>query len=536
MATARSTPSARSYAVSTVTVAGAAPAETHASSASRASSSASPGVPPFRTASARTSDTAAPIEDSTSACSGRTSGRPSFAATAGTSAAPAPPSATSGTSSGRACCDAASETAFAICSTAPSRIRRAASLGRRPQPLGKRPEREQRRLLRRARVVALLDEPERVRCARHGQREALAARLDAGIALGVAGTGRDELELGVLQLGRICEAGVRKARDVGAARADLRDASASEQRHAAARGADDPAVDGANARGTSHHAERTHDGTAAAHDRDVRARAAALDHDRVAEPELVQRRRDSGRGAGADREGRPFAEGVDAHRAAVAAQHEERHVDARVGQGAPYDAGRALDDRQDAGVDCGADRARLEPVGAAQLVAGAGGEARVAHAGGREVLVLRVVDRQRAAHRDRRAAGGGERGHGRLDVHPPEAAGRVHECVLRLEPPAGRERNVADPCPLAGAAEVRRGADPEHADPADVALEQRVHRLRGGEGDERDAPPVVTELVEEPGERARDPLGDAAWSAPCEVGTTVCARRVAARSRSPRPS
>ena len=38
--------------------------------------------------------------------------------------------------------------------------------------------------------------------------------------------------------------------------------------------------------------------------------------------------------------------------------------------------GRALDDGEDAGVDRGADRARLEAVGAGQLVAGAGGQAR----------------------------------------------------------------------------------------------------------------------------------------------------------------
>ena len=89
------------------------------------------------------------------------------------------------------------------------------------------------------------------------------------------------------------------------------------------------------------------------------------------EPELVQRGRDAGRRAGADRERGPPAEGVDAHRAAVAAEHEQRHVEAGLLQRLLDDGGRALDDGQDAGVDGGADGAHLEAVGAGEVVADA---------------------------------------------------------------------------------------------------------------------------------------------------------------------
>ena len=88
--------------------------------------------------------------------------------------------------------------------------------------------------------------------------------------------------------------------------------------------------------------------------------------------QLVQRGGDARRRPRADRHGRRGAERVEVHRAAVAAQHEQRRVEAGVGERPLDDRRGALHERQDAGVDRGRHRARLEAVGAGQLVAGAG--------------------------------------------------------------------------------------------------------------------------------------------------------------------
>ena len=94
--------------------------------------------------------------------------------------------------------------------------------------------------------------------------------------------------------------------------------------------------------------------------------------------------------------------------------------------------------------------------------------------------------------------------------------------MLGLERVAGRERHRADLRPLARRAQVGRGADADHADAADVALEQGVHRLRRREGDERDAVARLAELGEQRPQRGGDALGDAGGRS-CEVGTAVCA-------------
>ena len=78
----------------------------------------------------------------------------------------------------------------------------------------------------------------------------------------------------------------------------------------------------------------------------------------------MQRRRDARGGPGADREARAAAERVDAHRAAVAAQDEERYVEARVLERLLDEGCRPLNDRENARVDGGADGAHLEAVGA----------------------------------------------------------------------------------------------------------------------------------------------------------------------------
>ena len=215
-------------------------------------------------------------------------------------------------------------------------------------------------------------------------------------------------------------------------------------------------------------------------------------------------------GPGADREAGPAAEGVDAHGAAVAAEHEQRHVEAGVLQRLLDDGGRALDDGEDARVHGGADGAHLEAVRAGEVVADAGRAARVrarsARPGARASGSSTARAPLTATAAQPAAASAVERG---VDVVLVEAAGGVDEGVLGLERVPGRERDGADLRPLARGAEVGRGADAEDADPADVALEQRVHRLCRREGDQRDAARGLAELGEERAQRVGDALGDA---------------------------
>ena len=183
---------------------------------------------------------------------------------------------------------------------------------------------------RRARIGVLVDDAERVRRAGRGERVSGRPRARRRSASGSPVARRDVLQLRARErppaaakqaYGRPAMWALRGP--VSAIRAAL------QQRHAAAGGADDPAVDRADARRPAHHAQRAQHRPAALDDRDVRARAAALDDDRVARGRAggaPRRRRPPGR---ADRERGTAAERVDAHRAAVAAQDEQRHVEAR---------------------------------------------------------------------------------------------------------------------------------------------------------------------------------------------------------------
>ena len=303
---------------------------------------------------------------------------------------------------------------------------------RRPQALGQRGEREQRRLLRALRVGVVGDETERVRRARRRQREPAVRSADGRVPLGIARARGDELELGVLQLLRLCEAGVGQPCDVRAPGADLGELAALQPREASAGGADDPAVDRADAGRPPHHPKRPQHRPAVLHDGHVRARAAALDHDRVANRELVQGRGDAGCRPGADGERRPAPELRDAHRPAVAAQHEQRHTEVGPGERRFDVRRRAFDDGEDARVDRGADRARLEAVGPAQLMAGAHGQPTRARTRGDRLLERRVVDCERAAHGDRRAPGAGQPFERRVEVavrrwcRAPRARSRAH--------------------------------------------------------------------------------------------------------------
>ena len=199
-------------------------------------------------------------------------------------------------------------------------------------------------------------------------------------------------------------------------------------------------------------------------------------------------------------------------------------------------ARRALHQRQDRGVDRGADGAQLEPVGAGQLVARARRQAALARALGDEPLRLRRVDRERALRRRSRVQPAAARRSSAASTSAlGEAAasrrGRRARCAARGRARAPRRRRR---CACARA-QVGLAADADDADPRDVALEQRVHRLRRREGDELDRARVGAELREQLGERLGDALGDAArrrggWSARRRARA---ARTGAARPRPP---
>ena len=212
----------------------------------------------------------------------------------------------------------------------------------------------------------------------------------------------------------------------------------------------------------------------------------------------------------------------DAHRPAVAAQHEQRHAEVGPRERLLDVRRRPFDDGEDARVDRGADRARLEAVGAAQLVARAHRQPTRARTLGDRLLERRVVDRERAAHGDRRAPGASqplERG-----VEVAVQARGVERLVLGLERAAGGELDRADLRPLSREPELVRVCEADDADPRDVSLEQCVHRLRRREGHELDARAVVSELRKELVER----LGDAACDA---LGRLVRCRHRGARAK-----
>ncbi len=236
-------------------------------------------------------------------------------------------------------------------------------LGVAPQHTPERCERGERRLPVPGGVRVVVHAAERVRGARRRERERAAGAADDRIGLRVAGSRRDELHRRALELLDRGEAGVPQAGHVRTPRPDRRELAALEPRHAPPGGADDPAVDRADARRPAHHAKRPQHRPPALDHRDVGARAAALDHDPVVDPELVQRGGDAGGRPGADRERRPPPELVGAHRAAVAAEDEERHVEPGPFERRRDEARRALDDGEDARVDRRAHRPRFEAVG-----------------------------------------------------------------------------------------------------------------------------------------------------------------------------
>ena len=76
-----------------------------------------------------------------------------------------------------------------------------------------------------------------------------------------------------------------------------------------------------------------------------------------------------------------------------------------------------------------------------------------------------------------------------------------------LELAVRSEADRADARPPARRPEVRRLAEPDHSDTADVPLQQRIHGLRRRESDELDR--LALHVLEEGPQRIRDPLRDA---------------------------
>ena len=211
-----------------------------------------------------------------------------------------------------------------------------------------------------------------------------------------------------------------------------------------------------------------------------------------------------------------------AHRAAVAAQDEQRRRRRPARASAVLDeCRRALDDRQDRGVDRGAHGPRLEPVGAGELVAGAGGRpeprararrppARARACRPRRPPLTAIAVQPRPRRRSRAAS----------IAATSRPRGGVEELVLGAQLAPGGELDLADPGAPAGDAAGRaprrcRSRRPCATSPSSSAfiacvVEKATSAI---------AAAVLAELVEQASERLDDPLGDAGlrrrgWSGP----------------------
>ena len=285
-------------------------------------------------------------------------------ATSGTSAAPAPPRAISGTSAGSRYCFAASAAAAVILRAARSSSARAASVGvvRRVRASGSNAASAEAVQLSGYTPGVTSPSAFAAQVAVSANRPpAASTHAYASGSPGRGATSRARRR----EARRRRERRVRQPRDVRAPRADVGDPASTEQRHAPACNTDDPAVDGTDEGGLAHHAQRPELRSPAAHDRNVGARAAALDDDAVGDPQLVEHGSDSRSRSRPDRERRVVAEPLAAHGAPVAAQDEQRDIEVRLGERVFHHRGRPFDDRKDARVDRRGQRPRLQPVRAA---------------------------------------------------------------------------------------------------------------------------------------------------------------------------
>ena len=109
---------------------------------------------------------------------------------------------------------------------------------------------------------------------------------------------------------------------------------------------------------------------------------------------------------------------------------------------------------------------------------------------GDETLRVRIVDGEGGAHGDSTTPLSREPEQRGVERVPVDPARRIQEGVRGLELPVRRETDRPDPRAFAGRPQIRLLAEAEHTDTAHVALQERVHRLRGRERDQLDRVPV----------------------------------------------
>ena len=208
-------------------------------------------------------------------------------------------------------------------------MRRATSSAGKPQGRAGGRERGARGFLIAARVVARLDEAERVRGAGVGERDRAAVGQTHDQVVGrVARARRAQLGGRAVEVGGGQEARVRQPGDVRAARTDAVDTVAADAQHRAAGDTEHAHVERADrgrVAGDLHVRER---GPPAPDRRDVGGRAADLDDHRVLDAARSQRAGHRRRGPGVERARGCAPEAGEVGGAAVAAHDHHRAVDA----------------------------------------------------------------------------------------------------------------------------------------------------------------------------------------------------------------
>ena len=343
--------------------------------------------------------------------------------------------------------------------------------GGKPQGRAGCRERSERGFLITPRVVARLDEAERVRRAGVGERDrAAVGQAHDQVVGGVALARRAQLGGRAGEIGGRQEARVRQPRDVRAARSDAVDTVAADAQHRATRDTEHPHVEGADrsrVAGDLHVRER---GPPAPDRRDVGGRAADLDDHRVLDAARSERAGHRRRGPGVERAGGCAPEAGEVGGAAVAAHDHHRAGDAGGRDAGADDFGGAQRDREDRRVQRGGDRPQLEAVEAGELGRRGHRQARLGRGRADRRFVGDVVGRERLRDRDRLGAARAHAGDrrpgdlGRQAVRDVEELGHHRERAALAQLDAGADRA------LAGLAQVGGAAHADHADLGDRRL------------------------------------------------------------------
>ena len=148
--------------------------------------------------------------------------------------------------------------------------------------------------------------------------------------------------------------------------------------------------------------------------------------------------------------------------------------------------GDAHGDRQDRRVECRRHGPEFEAVEARHLRRGTHGQAVLGGDGRNPGLVVDVLGRERLGNAHGNGALGHEPLHDRCDRRLVEPIGHVEELADRPQALARREFDVVERRALARLAKVGPAAHADDTDEPHVTFEQRVDRLRGRVGHERD--------------------------------------------------